>query len=123
MIGRVTGLRIQWTNDRPGTAGEPLDWYDADNPAPLPDGATYPPPQGLPAWPEWRDRNFGFQEMDLTQDLPEYNGDGAGANPAKYCALWTWKKTDNWPKALRIRLTLGEQPDQSEYEIIVALPE
>ncbi len=123
MIGRVTALRIQWTNDQPGGAVEPLGWYDKDNPAPLPDGATCQPPQGLPAWPKWPDRNFGFQEMDLRQNLPEYNGDGAGANPAKYCALWTWKKTDNWPKALRIRLTLGEKPDQSEYEIIVALPE
>ncbi len=65
------------------------------------------------------------KESDWADKVPaddtiEYNA-GDAANP-RYCTLWTHRKKDNWPLALRITFTLGTGETARTYEVIVDLP-
>lgn len=96
MTGEVSDLRIQWT--RPDPDSGQLVWYDKD--APL-TGA-------------WKSRNAAHQDSNPTEDWPEFQ-----SSTGAYCALWTFKKKDNWPTALRLQMELGDPTRR--YELIVDL--
>lgn len=101
MIGELRDLKIQWTDGTKGADGR-LIWYGKDNPR-------------SPSW-----NTLGPDAQDTNPAVgPEYNASGANQNPQLYGALWTFKKTDNWPKAIRFELHLGDPPRY--YEVVVSL--
>ena len=96
MTSGVRNLRIQWTRPHPITGR--LVWYDRQRPF---DSSR-------------RSRNAAYQDSNPTRDRPEFESD-----TGEYCALWTFRKKDNWPTALRIQMELGDPPRR--YEAIVDL--
>ena len=103
MIADVQELKIQWTDGTKNADGR-LVWYDRDNPK-----------RG-----DWPTRDANSQDASLNENAPEYNFSGANVNPQVYCALWTFRKKDNWPKAIRFELSLGDPARL--YEVVVRLP-
>lgn len=99
MTGEVSNLRIQWT--RPDPTGGPLVWYDRHRPFD----------------DDWRNKRAGYQDTKPLEDCPEFLS--PLTNIRAYCALWTFKKKDNWPTALRLQMELGDPPRR--YELIVDL--
>jgi len=100
MTSGAKNLKIQWTRPRPITGK--LVWYDSQRPF---DDA-------------WTDRGSADQDSNPTEDWPEFDLD---PDNDVYCALWTFKKKDNWPTALRIQMELGEGDSPRRYEVIVDL--
>ena len=100
MTSGASNLRIQWTRPHPVTGR--LVWYDSQRPF---DDA-------------WTGRGFADQDSNPTEDWPEFDLDPGNE---VYCALWTFKKKDNWPTALRIQMELGEGDSPRRYEVIVDL--
>lgn len=101
MIGELRDLKIQWTDGTKGADGRLL-WYGKD----------------APRSAGWEDRGADSQDTNPTVG-PEYNLSFGTANPELYGALWTFKKTDNWPKAIRFELYLGDP--LRYYEVVVSL--
>ncbi len=95
-------ISIMWTD---GTlTGGNLNWYGINA-----DGTVTP-------------KDGGWVGRDITTVLPdqiEFSEDGG------YRALWTQHNKNNWPKAIKIRLTLSSDLDlpagMRDYEIICAL--
>ncbi len=102
LIADVGDLKIQWSDGARYADGR-LVWYDRDN----------------PKFADWYRRGADHQDLNLGEDAPEYNLSGPDANPRLYGAMWTFRKKDNWPKAIRFELGLGD-PARS-YEVVVAL--
>lgn len=100
MTGEVSDLRIQWTTGLLDSDGQ-LVWYDRQNPFDS----------------SWFGRTAANQDSNPTLDRPEFTAPPTGA----YCALWTFKKKDNWPTALRIQMELGEGDPPRRFEVIVDL--
>ena len=98
MTSGAMNLRIQWTRPHPITGR--LVWYDRQRPF---DSSWYAV-----------GRDAADQDSNPTLDRPEFQSD-----TGVYCALWTFKKKDNWPTALRIQMELGDPPRR--YEVIVDL--
>ncbi len=122
LIGDVRSFSIQWT-DGARNGRDELMWYGMDSHSP-----SGEPGAGAP---EWTKRAAIIQDVPplAGENLPEYNmnvsWDRSDANQPDdqdplYGALWTYRKKDNWPKAIRFRMELGDPPRL--YEIIVDLP-
>jgi len=123
LIAGVRGMWITWTDGTRNDRDE-LVWYGMDSPSP-----TSAAGGGLS---DWKSRVARVQDNPLyaAANLPEYNmnvrwenneyaNEPDDQNPL-YGALWTYRKKDNWPKAIRFRIELGDPPRL--YEIIVDLP-
>ena len=130
MISEVSDMIVQWTDGQtykqtdPEVVDDPdllgtLKWYWFDSKKQR--GA--------------RDPLFytkGCMQMDMVvpfrgEDWPEFRP----PNSQLYCAFWTCRKPDTWPRALRIQFKVGkynvdvDNPDDSAarpYEVIVDLP-
>ena len=96
MTSGARNLRIQWTRPHPVTGK--LVWYDRERPFDS----------------SWDSRDAAHQDSNPTQDRPEFE-----SSTGVYCALWTFRKKDNWPTALRIQMELGAPPRR--FEAIVDL--
>ena len=97
-------LKIHWT-DGTLNAGK-IVWYG-------PDAAKKDS--------QWIDHNAAYQDSHLSDDVSEYDVE-FDTGGERYCALWTYRKKDNWPAALRITFTLGTGETARTYEVIVDLP-
>ncbi len=98
MIGPVPEMKIQW--GRRDASGQRILWYDKDTPFD----------------PQWSSKNSDYQDLNKAEDAPEFIDSQFGTD--MYCALWTPRKMDNWPDAIRIELHVGKDPTQT-YEIIL----
>ncbi len=102
LVRPCSNLKIHWTD---GTldGADLITWYGPD--APKKPG-------------DWSARDAIYQDNNPTDDdAMEYD-----AGDDRYCALWTYRKKDNWPSALRITFTLGTGKTVRTYEVIVDLP-
>ncbi len=69
----------------------------------------------------WMTRAAGDVDSNLLADDPEFKLSlGDPKKGQAYCALWSYIKRDNWPKALRISFRVGDT--REPYEIIVDMP-
>ncbi len=99
-------LKIEWTDGECDATTKMLLWYNSDAPK-KPD--------------DWKNRNAAYQDTHLSEDAAEYDVE-FDAGGERYCALWTCRKKDNWPLALRITFELGTGETAQTYEVIVDLP-
>ncbi len=99
-------LKIEWADGECDATTKMLIWYNSDA-AKKPD--------------DWKNRDAVYQDTHPSQDAAEYNVELA-AGGERYCALWTYRKKDNWPLALRITFELGTGETAQTYEVIVDLP-
>ena len=96
-----TNLKIDWTDGTLDVTTKMLVWYNSGAPKAA-----------------WGGRGAVHQDNNPgDNDAMEYNAGGV-----RYCALWTYRKKDNWPLALRITFTMGTGATAQTYEVIVDLP-
>ena len=127
VIGNVTDMNIEWTDGSRESDGSGLRWFGG-----------YDPDTGEWAARDasWRAKNAAYQDENLNEDAPEFAGSYSGAwrnydadrkglgyysQEDMYCAMWTTRKRDKWPRAIKITLTIGEDPSRT-YEIIIDIP-
>lgn len=90
-------LRVQWTNgDRDAATGRLL-WFDSQN----------------PNQPDWPTVTPDKAKIDTIECAVNYGG------VLHYTAMWGFHRKLDWPRGLRIRLTVGDPP--RPYEVIVDL--
>ena len=112
---------LQWTDGSRQADGS-LRWYDLNS--------GYYPPNHPDYWANLNKRKavrdqdrrpeVSMPEFDAWADLPTALGTFIKIDD--YLAMWTFAKTDNWPKAIRLQLRAGDTPTK-DYEIIAPLPE
>jgi hypothetical protein len=115
MSAKLNGRPVlQWTDGSRNSDGS-LRWFDQ--------AASYYPRGHADYWqvdPIDPLHKVGRTAVDQDRrpevNMPEFGPYG------DYMALWTFAKSDNWPKALRLCLTAGDNPPKS-LEIIVPLPD
>jgi type II secretory pathway pseudopilin PulG len=118
-LRNVTLAKIQWTDGQVNAAGR-LSWYDRDNPRDPPSTSSPTATDG------WMGKVALSQDPinagDVGMDYPEFSGKmGLPAYPNNYMALWTFRKKDAWPKAIRVQVIAGGSGQT--YEVIADLPQ
>jgi prepilin-type N-terminal cleavage/methylation domain-containing protein len=109
VVSEVSDFRVQWTDGRTDAKTGRLLWFDKDNPwVPIQPGND-------PLW-----QSLGAAQLSSFPQLVEFNLMGPRGQPPVYCAFWSYRNKNNWPKALRLMFKVGI-PARS-YEVVVDLP-
>jgi len=125
LVSDVLGLTIQWTDGSRDPATGGIRWFDSGD-----NDSFSGRDANSPFDPLWWKRDVAFQWNNPGFSVPEYNITAcvpAGSYPGnvnQYAALWTFRKPDNWPKALRVELkvSMGVDSPPRTYEIVIELP-
>ncbi len=99
-------LSIMWTDGKDRDNNNQIDWYGVDFDGN--DYVGYAYTGGKPNKTVWRGNTISPSVQQI-----EFQEGGC------YRALWTHEYQNNWPKAIRIRFSLGDDPNNLEdFEVI-----